>query len=891
VSGPVRPPLTVEESDGSVVVRPANDIKFNAADFTVAKSGQTATISIDSTGTGAALTDTHIGFGNASNLLTGSADFTFTADTGSAGPIVLLTGNKPIWRLQDDTDATDYKSSWEQSGNSLYLYNGDSAGNNYEIHRISPAYIHWNRGNADFDFYFDTSSTEKFFTIDSGNDTVGIGGAPGSGTRLHVQGDGSKTSTVRIQTDDDDAAVGPVVELFKNSASPDTGDDIGQILFTANDSAGAKQKYFQIKGEIRDKTSGSDDGELIFIGPSNSTDIEFVRMSKTVGVVVNEGGGGIVDFRVEGTTNDNLIRTYAGQDNVGIGTAPPSGHTGVVPMLTVEGADDAIALLLVNEGTDADDGPLMVMFRDSSSPAVNDLLGRIRFDGEDTGGNPHTYFRMTNAIKDPTDGAEYGRFTFENRANGQLYEVLRFEGASVVFNNSDNEFVDVKILGNNDTILFSDASQDNLGVGTSSPSSGVERLHIKGSGSSTLVKMESTDAGATAAPDLVLYRNTATPAVNDVIGALQFTTNGSGGAEYTAAQIQSKISDTTAGSENAKLQFYGRDQGYSVLVFEIDGSGNLIVNPDSSAYRDFKVNSDNVTAFQVSAGQDNVGMGGAPDSAVERLNVKGTGGGTLVRFESTNTDNQPGPNVELSRFPSDGVSSTADDLGMLIFKGLQYDGTGSNTDPANFTEESFADMYAEIGNYQGDGRIVHRVRQNGGMTEYLRVDGNTQEITFNDGSGNDFDFRVEGAANANLLYIDGSQDNIGISAAPSAAGATLQVDLDASFLRPVNTTQHASNHDVTVLEAHGYVLIGKTTSGTCNFNLPDAVAGMHLRIINIGSGINVVTATGDSLNGVTNSGTTATLAASITGTGSALDLVCIADNTWICNNMAAPTAT
>ena len=99
MSGPVRPPLTVEESDGSVVVRPANDIKFNAADFTVAKSGQTATISIDSTGTGAALTDTHIGFGNASNLLTGSADFTFTADTGSAGPIVLLTGNKPIWRL------------------------------------------------------------------------------------------------------------------------------------------------------------------------------------------------------------------------------------------------------------------------------------------------------------------------------------------------------------------------------------------------------------------------------------------------------------------------------------------------------------------------------------------------------------------------------------------------------------------------------------------------------------------------------------------------------------------------------------------------------------------------------------------------------------------------
>jgi azurin len=77
VSGPVRPPLTVEESDGSVVVRPANTIKFNAADFTVAKSGNEATISIDSTGTGAALTDTQVGFGNSSNLLTGSSLFTY----------------------------------------------------------------------------------------------------------------------------------------------------------------------------------------------------------------------------------------------------------------------------------------------------------------------------------------------------------------------------------------------------------------------------------------------------------------------------------------------------------------------------------------------------------------------------------------------------------------------------------------------------------------------------------------------------------------------------------------------------------------------------------------------------------------------------------------------
>jgi hypothetical protein len=172
----------------------------------------------------------------------------------------------------------------------------------------------------------------------------------------------------------------------------------------------------------------------------------------------------------------------------------------------------------------------------------------------------------------------------------------------------------------------------------------------------------------------------------------------------------------------------------------------------------------------------------------------------------------------------------------------------------------------------------------------MTIRGDVPAVVINEGSG-DIDFRVESNANVNMFKVDGGLNLVGVGAAPVNPGAQFQVDSDASFLRAVNTTQHASAHDVTVQEAHGFVLVGKATSGTCNFNLPDAVAGMHLRIVNIGSGINVVTASGDSLNGVTNSGTTATLAASITGSGTALDLVCIADNTWIANSLTAPAAT
>ena len=55
---PVSPPLATTESGTATLVRPTNTLEFNGADFTVTGSGDKATISIDSTGTGAALTAT-----------------------------------------------------------------------------------------------------------------------------------------------------------------------------------------------------------------------------------------------------------------------------------------------------------------------------------------------------------------------------------------------------------------------------------------------------------------------------------------------------------------------------------------------------------------------------------------------------------------------------------------------------------------------------------------------------------------------------------------------------------------------------------------------------------------------------------------------------------------
>jgi len=76
MSGPVRPPLEVKESDDSVEVRPTNVISFDSSDFNITKSGTTATITTGGTaGTiGGSITVGQVAYGSSTtDSIEGSA--------------------------------------------------------------------------------------------------------------------------------------------------------------------------------------------------------------------------------------------------------------------------------------------------------------------------------------------------------------------------------------------------------------------------------------------------------------------------------------------------------------------------------------------------------------------------------------------------------------------------------------------------------------------------------------------------------------------------------------------------------------------------------------------------------------------------------------------------
>lgn len=60
------------------------------------------------------------------------------------------------------------------------------------------------------------------------------------------------------------AAAGPIMDLYRNSATPAANDVLGQVLFSGEDSAGNTQEYASIESVIQTATSTSEDGVLDF---------------------------------------------------------------------------------------------------------------------------------------------------------------------------------------------------------------------------------------------------------------------------------------------------------------------------------------------------------------------------------------------------------------------------------------------------------------------------------------------------------------------------------------------------------------------------------------------------------------------------------------------------
>ena len=183
-----------------------------------------------------------------------------------------------------------------------------------------------------------------------------------SGSTLTMESDNTVLfdKTNRFTIESDDATTGtPVLELFKNEATPVDGQVIGTIEFSGEDSASQKTVYGSISVETADVTHSTEDGTMRFSVYDQGT-------SKTWLTAVNPSMNGTFQ------SDAFILSTGTNPDNI----------TGK---------------------------PLLVLRNTSNSVVDNDVAGAIRFDSKNSASQNTPIIEIEGIVSETADGDEMGR--------------------------------------------------------------------------------------------------------------------------------------------------------------------------------------------------------------------------------------------------------------------------------------------------------------------------------------------------------------------------------------------------------------------------------------------------------------------------------------------------
>lgn len=209
---------------------------------------------------------------------------------------------KAISTITNALGALNYKGTWNASSNTPTLADGTGAKGDY--------YVTSTAGTQTF------GGIQLFFGI---GDWIVYNGAVWQ--RVEGGSDGN-FSNVTLTSTDAGAAAAPLLDLYRDSATPAASDTLGQIEFNGEDSAGNKQQYALIHASILSPTSTAETGQLHFETATAGASTEKMIIG-TSNLVINEIGA-IFNVRIEGDTDANLFFTDATNSRVGVGTISPA---------------------------------------------------------------------------------------------------------------------------------------------------------------------------------------------------------------------------------------------------------------------------------------------------------------------------------------------------------------------------------------------------------------------------------------------------------------------------------------------------------------------------------------------------------------------------------------
>ena len=164
------------------------------------------------------------------------------------------------------------------------------------------------------------------------------------------------------------------------------------------------------------------------------------------------------DIDVDGTTNLDVVDIDGAVDMAS--TLQVDGAITSSAGATITTADNSNTLTLISTDADANVGPVLALTRDSSSPADDDIIGRIEFRGDDDGGNITNFLSVDTRIADATNGSEDFKTVFSGVVAGTERHVFTLGSTEAVFNDGSQD-IDFRVESNGQANAFKiDAGTD-----------------------------------------------------------------------------------------------------------------------------------------------------------------------------------------------------------------------------------------------------------------------------------------------------------------------------------------------------------------------------------------------------------------------------------------------
>jgi len=376
----------------------------------------------------------------------------------------------------------------------------------------------------------------------------------------------------------------------------------------------------------------------------------------------------------------------------------------------------------------------------------------------------------------PYQSAE-GTTTFVDATGAGTGQVLLWNGSAPVWDSVtaasgnfggitvQDEGVNVGTASSIGTINFVGG---NIQATATTGANGISTVTLSDTPTFDSLTLESTDAGSSAAPELTLYRNSASPAPADYLGQIMFKGRNDNNADENYAKITGKILDETLGTEDGLIETAIKGNGSFVIVSrqrsdELQLLNGVGLSVDGNTTLDGNVDLGNATSDTITAtgrfdsgldpsAADTYDLGSA--NSWRNLNISGIATLGTVEISSgivtavSGVVTYYGDGQYLDGINTDLVNDTTPQLGgNLDLNGNNIDGTGNIDITGIITATSFV----------GDGSGITGVAGTGGL--FNLVEDTTPQLGGNlDLNG----YSIDGIGNINITGIITTSGDINV---------------------------------------------------------------------------------------------------------------------------------